>query len=236
MEEKKENKVLAYVKKHAVSICAWTFLFALIISFLLLFVFGYYQQAINPDLGVENAWTSLFGTGFAIAVLLGAVIVLFFGQYWFDFDYVNDGWFALLIFWLETSTFLLFGWFFGVPFIISIAFGSIFYVTYSYKKHETKRSFIWDMVRFIIAMVAVCIATYSVSKNKVDEFHQEIAIIKMTVKEPVIEVVDAKSDCVLSKEYGLEKIINDERPQKGDKIHRLSVGKGEVYVIICKRK
>ena len=236
MEEKKENKVLAYVKKHAISICAWTFLFALIISVVWLFVFGNYEQALNQNLGVENAWSSLWGTGRVIAALAIAGVVLVYALCEFDVDYMLPGFLGMLIFWLGTSTLLLWGWFCGVPFIVPIALGSIFYVTYSYKKHESKRSFIWDMVRFMVVMVAVCIGTYSLSQNKIDEFHQEIALIKMVVREPVIEVADAKSDCILTKEHGLEQVINDAKPQKGDKIHRLSVGKGEVYVIICNHK
>lgn len=236
METKNENKVLAYAKKHAVSICASFGLVALIVFILYFLRHGNEEQIFNPDWGIENVWCSPWGTGSAIIGLLIVGIILIILQIQFDSSDTADSFIHLKIVWPWTSILLLWCWFFGISFIVPITMASVAYLIYSYKKHETKRSFVWDMVRFIFAMITVCIATYSVSKNKVDEFHQEIAIIKMTVKEPVIEVVDAKSDCVLSKEYGLEKIINDERPQKGDKIHRLSVGKGEVYVIICKRK
>lgn len=236
MEEKKENKVLAYVKNNPISLCIWTSLIALIITVLWLFVFGNYEHALNPNLGVENAWTTLSGTVLSIGALLLAGMILVIALLEVDTNYMLSGFFGLLIFWLGTSSLILWGWFLGIPFIIPIVIASVAYLIYSYKKHESKYSFAWDMVRFVIAMVAVCFATYSESKNTVDEFHQEIAIIKMTVKEPVIEVVDAKSDCILTKEHGLERVINDERPQKGDKIHRLSVGEGEVYIVICKRK
>ena len=231
-----KTKVLAYVKKYAVSICA-SIVFVALIAFILYFLrYGSAEQSFNPDWGIENIWCSPWSTGTAIIALLVAGIILIVLQNEFDKSDAADCFIHLKIVWPLTSTLLLWGWFFGIPFVVPIAIGTTFYIAYSYQKHEDKRSFIWDMVRFIIAMVAVCIATYSVSKNKVDEFHQEIALIKMVVREPVIEVVDAKSDCVLTKEHGLEKIINDERPQKGDKIHRLSVGEGEVYVIICNHK
>lgn len=236
MEEKKENKVLAYVKNNPISLCIWTSLIALIITVLWLFVFGNYEHALNPNLGVENAWTTLSGTVLSIGALLLAGMILVIALLEVDTNYMLSGFFGLLIFWLGTSSLILWGWFFGISFIVPITMASVAYLIYSYKKHETKRSFVWDMVRFIFAMITVCIATYSVSKNKVDEFHQEIAIIKMTVKEPVIEVMDAKSDCIFTKEHGLERVINDAKPQKGDKIHRLSVGEGEVYIVICKRK
>ena len=236
MEEKRKNKVLVYIKKHAISICA-SFGFVALIAFILYFLrYGNEEQAFNPDWGIENVWCSPWGTGTAIIGLLIVGIILIILHIEFDRSDAADCFIHLKIVWPLTSTLLLWGWFFGIPFIIPIVIASLAYLLYSYKKHETKRSFAWDMVRFIIAMITVCFATYSVSKNKVNEFHQEIAIIKMAVKEPVIEVADAKSDCILTKEHGLEQVINDAKPQKGDKIHRLSVGKGEVYVIICNHK
>ncbi len=236
METNFWNRACTYVKKHAWGFSACCLAVILIASITWLFVYGFYKQAITPDLGVENIWISLWGTRAALACLFVACIFFIYVLYFFDYNYVVKGWIALLIFWLGASTLLLWGCFFGIPFVIPIAIASVAYLIYSYKNHESKRCFIWHMVIFLVAIMAVCIISYHHSQSKIDEFHQEIAIIKMTVKEPVIEVVDAKSDCILTKEHGLERVINDERPQKGDKIHRLSVGEGEVYIVICKRK
>lgn len=223
LKDSKRSKVKNFYRLHCYGIWQTIFFFLLVFSIAGLMMF--YQPEIPSSRGfwIRN---EAFGFAFFIPFFAGVLCWLSFNSRWIAFSFTVLWGYLLALIWC---------WFFGITYLIPLAIAAI--IIGNYNKIQKKDLYLKRHIVIrkvvLLSLATICASMffgYTGRKNyllKQEYIHEAKQI-------PTIELVDAKDNYIFTKEYGLEKATRHVKAAKGDKIHRLSVENGEVFVLVEK--